>query len=111
MPLSLFFFKSSLHQYRNAFAKNTKQAQISQESPLVFLALFPAEESRIRTSPVSFLPFLFFFSSLSFLPFLYFSGASGNRSITYFPRATLTIGTPGTFLSLLFKSRSFVPTR
>lgn len=28
----------------------------------------------------------------------YFSGASGSRSMTYFPRATLMIGTPGIFL-------------
>ena len=38
------------------------------------------------------------------------SGASGNLSITYFPLATLMIGTPGIFLILLFKSRSFVAT-
>lgn len=29
---------------------------------------------------------------------VYFSGASGSRSITYFPRATLIMGTPGIFL-------------
>ena len=42
---------------------------------------------------------------------VYFSGASGRRSITYLPFATLMIGTPGTFLILLFKSLSFVATR
>lgn len=41
----------------------------------------------------------------------YFSGASGRRSITYLPFATLMIGTPGTFLILLFRSLSFVATR
>lgn len=41
----------------------------------------------------------------------YFSGASGNLSTTYFPLATLMIGTPGTFLTLLFRSLSFVATR
>lgn len=41
----------------------------------------------------------------------YFSGASGSLSITYLPLATLMIGTPGTFLTLLFKSLSFVATR
>lgn len=40
----------------------------------------------------------------------YFSGASGNRSMTYFPLATLMIGTPGTRLILLFRSRSLVAT-
>ena len=40
----------------------------------------------------------------------YFSGASGNLSITYFPLATLIIGTPGTLRILLFKSLSFVAT-
>lgn len=39
------------------------------------------------------------------------SGLSGKRSITYLPFATLTIGTPGIFLILRFKSRSLVPTR
>ena len=38
------------------------------------------------------------------------SGASGNLSTAYRPLATLTIGTPGIFLILLFKSRSFVAT-
>lgn len=40
----------------------------------------------------------------------HFSGASGNRSITYFPRATLMMGTPGTFRMRLLRSRSFVAT-
>ena len=40
----------------------------------------------------------------------YFSGASGSRSMAYFPLATLMIGTPGTRLILLFKSRSLVAT-
>lgn len=37
----------------------------------------------------------------------HFSGASGSRSITYFPRATLIMGTPGTLRIRLFRSRSF----
>ncbi len=41
---------------------------------------------------------------------VYFSGASGNLSMTYFPLATLMIGTPGIFRIRLFKSRSFVAT-
>jgi len=41
----------------------------------------------------------------------HFSIAVGSLSITYLPRATLTIGTPGTFLTLLFKSLSFVATK
>ena len=40
----------------------------------------------------------------------HFSGASGNLSMTYLPRATLMMGTPGIFLIRLFKSRSFVAT-
>jgi hypothetical protein len=39
------------------------------------------------------------------------SGTSGNRSMTYLPFATLTMGTPGIFLILLFKSLSFVATK
>lgn len=40
----------------------------------------------------------------------YFSGASGSLSMTYFPLATLIIGTPGIFLTLRLRSRSFVAT-
>lgn len=39
------------------------------------------------------------------------SATSGSLSITYLPFATLTIGTPGIFLILLFRSLSFVATR
>lgn len=35
----------------------------------------------------------------SVVPVLYFSGASGSLSMTYFPLATLIIGTPGIFLT------------
>lgn len=38
----------------------------------------------------------------------HFSGASGSRSMTYFPRATLIIGAPGI---LLLKGQSLVPCR
>lgn len=38
------------------------------------------------------------------------SGASGNLSITYFPRAAHMIGTPGIFLIRCFSIRSFVAT-
>jgi hypothetical protein len=36
----------------------------------------------------------------------HFSGAPGNLSMTYFPLATLIMGTPGTFLTLLLRSLS-----
>lgn len=42
---------------------------------------------------------------------IHFSGAAGNLSITYFPLATLTMGTPGIFRNLLLRSRSFVATK
>jgi hypothetical protein len=41
----------------------------------------------------------------------YFSGASGSLSTTYFPLAQEIIGTPGTFLTLRFRSRSLVAVR
>lgn len=40
----------------------------------------------------------------------YLGGASGSRSMTYFPLATLMIGTPGIFRIRLFRSRSLVAT-
>ena len=69
--------------------------------------LYPRKTPSLCIEFQLFFPVLLYFARPTHL----LSGASGNLSIVYLPFATLTIGTPGIFLNLLFKSTSLVPTR